>query len=347
MAVAAVAWNRWSFAPALVIPIVLVCLLYGLGMWRRRPAPPSAAQLWRHASFAAGMTVLLLTFASPINTMARHLYLMQQTQDALLLIVVPILLMVATPGDMFTAALPDDLHAVTTHPVTRGAIAVLGHGAVTTALFIAAVFVWQFPPYHNAAILNPTLGAAMHLSQLAAGLLFWWRIFDVAPAPVGLSYGQRLMMLWIVALSHIALGAYLTLKSEILFTAYDVMGRLFGIAPLTDETTGGFIIWVPSALLCLAAAIMVIHMWGVHEDRVWNARPAWSTSNSDALLYPTTGAALIEIARPKNRKLALGVVGFVFAVYAMTILAGVLNRLQPAEHHGGLVTHVRTSSAAR
>jgi putative membrane protein len=337
--VAAIAWNRWSFEPAVIIPIVLVCLAYGLGALRRR-APLSTAQLWRHLSFVAGMAILWLTLATPLNGMAVHLYLMQQMQDALLVILVPILLVAAAPGAILIAALPAGLRPAAMPSVARGIFTVFGSATVATALFIAAVFVWQYPPYHDAAILSAPLRAAMHLSLLAAGLLFWARIFDAAPAPIGLGYGRRLMMLWIVALSHIGLGAYLTLKSEILYPAYDVMGRLFGISPLTDEATGGFIIWVPSALLCLAAAIMVIHMWGRHEDRVWAARPAWSASNSDALLYPTTGEALIELARPKNRKLAVGVIGFVFAIYAMTIFAGVLNHLND---HVGLVAHAAGS----
>jgi putative membrane protein len=283
LAVAAIAWNRWSFEPAVIIPIVLVCLAYGLGALRRR-APLSTAQLWRHLSFVAGMAILWLTLATPLNGMAVHLYLMRQMQDALLVILVPILLVAAAPGAILIAALPAGLRPAAMPSVARGIFTVFGSATVATALFIAAVFVWQYPPYHDAAILSAPLRAAMHLSLLAAGLLFWARIFDAAPAPIGLGYGRRLMMLWIVALSHIGLGAYLTLKSEILYPAYDVMGRLFGISPLTDEATGGFIIWVPSALLCLAAAIMVIHMWGRHEDRVWAARPAWSASNSDALL---------------------------------------------------------------
>jgi putative membrane protein len=339
LAVAAIAWNRWSFEPAVIIPIVLVCLAYGLGALRRR-APLSTAQLWRHLSFVAGMAILWLTLATPLNGMAVHLYLMRQMQDALLVILVPILLVAAAPGAILIAALPAGLRPAAMPSVARGIFTVFGSATVATALFIAAVFVWQYPPYHDAAILSAPLRAAMHLSLLAAGLLFWARIFDAAPAPIGLGYGRRLMMLWIVALSHIGLGAYLTLKSEILYPAYDVMGRLFGISPLTDEATGGFIIWVPSALLCLAAAIMVIHMWGRHEDRVWAARPAWSASNSDALLYPTTGEALIELARPKNRKLAVGVIGFVFAIYAMTIFAGVLNHLN---NHVGLVAHAAGS----
>jgi len=343
---AAVTWNRWSFVPAALIPIFLLCLVYALGTVRRG-APRDAAQLWRHGSFAAGLAVLWLTLASPLDGMSVHLYLMQQIEDALLGIAVPILLVVARPLATLNAGLPARWRVTETPTALRLLFIVFGNAAVATALFIAAVFVWQYPPFHNAAVLSAPLRAAMHASLFVAGLLFWWRVFEAEPAPIGLGYGRRLMMLWIVALSHIGLGAYLTLKSEILYTAYDLTGRLFAISPLTDEATGGFIIWVPSALLCLAAAIIVIHMWGVHEERVWNARPTWSAKNSDALLYPTTGAALIELARPKNRKLAVGVVGFVFAVYAMTIFAGVFNHLRAVEHHGGLLAHIGSLNATR
>lgn len=47
-------------------------------------------------------------------------------------------------------------------------------------------------------------------------------------------------------------------------------------------------------------------------------------SNSVALLYPTTGAALIERARPKNRAMAAGFGVFVVTVFATAILVGVL-----------------------
>ncbi len=346
MAVSAIAWNRWTFDLAAVVPIALTCLLYGLGAWRRQ-APQDAAQRWHALSFAGGMAILLLAFVSPLSALAVHLYFMQQIQDTLLLMVAPILIVVAMPGPVLAAALPPGLRSAAMPAAVRNAITMPGHGVVATALFIAATFVWQWPPYHNAAILSAPLAALMHLTQLGAGLLFWWRIFDRVPEPIGQSYGRRLMMLWIAALSHVGLGAYLTFKEETLYTAYDAMGRLFGISPATDEATGGFIIWVPSALLCLAAAIMVIHLWGRHEDRIWAARPTWSSSNSDALLYPTTGEALIEIARPKNRKLALGVLGFVFAVYAMTIFSGEIDHLRMAQRHGGPAMPAQASSILR
>jgi putative membrane protein len=181
----------------------------------------------------------------------------------------------------------------------------------------------------------------MNAIILGAAILFWWRMFDFRRLPADAGYGSRLMMLWIATLAHIGIGAYLTLKGDVLYSAYGSEERLFGIGALTDETVGGFIIWVPSALLCLAAAILVIHLWGRHEDRVWAEHSGWSSSNSAALLFPTTGEALVDSARPKNRALAIAIVAFVIAVFGMSIFAGVLNHInaRTLHAHGPAVAH--------
>jgi hypothetical protein len=54
-----------------------------------------------------------------------------------------------------------------------------------------------------------------------------------------------------------------------------------------------------------------------------------SNSNAAALLYPTTGAALIKQARPKNRAMAFGFGLFAFSVFASAILIGVFGRHMP------------------
>jgi putative membrane protein len=185
----------------------------------------------------------------------------------------------------------------------------------------------------------------MHVTLLAAGLLFWWRVFDMRPPPMGLSYGTRLMMLWIATLAQIGLGAYITLKSEVLYAAYDATGRLFEIKPLADELIGGFIIWVPSSMMCLLAAILVIHLWGVEETRADEQRLAWPASHSAALRYPTTGAELVAQARPKNRMLAIGVVAFAISIFGLAIFVGVLNHLN-SETRNGLLAHAAPAPRA-
>jgi putative membrane protein len=267
---------------------------------------------------------------APLGALARQLFLARQIQDLLLGILAPILIVLAMPGAALISGLsgesPSNAGLCETDDTELRADS-LRRNAGATALSIGVLYVWLYPPFQNAAVTSSITEMVLNVTTFGAALLFWSFIFDFRLLPAGAGYGSRLMMLWITSLSHIAIGAYLTVKTEILYSAYGAAQRLFGISALTDETVGGFIIWVPSALLCLAAIIMVIHLWGRHEDRIWAKYSAWSSSNSAALLFPTTGEQLIAIARPKNRALAIVVASFVIAVFGFTIFGGILNHI--------------------
>jgi putative membrane protein len=345
----ATAWSTWTLTADIVIPTALVALIYTAGMLRRAAA--TEGPRWpRHLLFFGGLAAVFLALQSPIDPIAERLFFIHQTQHLLLRMVGPLLLALAWPQGILIAGTPAAVRRTLLTPVVgNGAVRQVFRFAtqpiVVTAIFIASLYVWQIPRLHNVALLNETIHYLMHATMLLAGLIFWWRIFDMRPAPQGLHYGARLMILWIVILSNIILGAYTTLKSTVLYGAYDVTGRLFDVRPLTDEQLGGVIIWIPSSMMCLIAVLIVIHMWGRHETRLDERRTTWSPSNSAALLYPTSASGVIERARPKNRLLALGITAFVVAVFATAIIAGVLNnrsgaaRLAAKAKHHRLVQH--------
>lgn len=364
------AWSAWDLTPDIVIATALVASVYAAGMVRRRTVKAPAAW-WRHAMFFAGLGAVCAALQSPIDPIAEHVFFVHQIQHLLLRMIGPMLLALSWPEGLLTAGLPATVRRTILAPmVTNGAVrrtfGVLAHPAVATALFIAALYFWEIPRYHNLALLNEPVHYLMHVTMLAAGLLFWWRIFDRrAPksildfddgdkrwwqllhhheSPYGLGHGMRVMMLSLVILSNILLGAYTALKSVELYPAYDVLGRFFGYSALGDEQIGGVIIWIPSSMMCLIAVLIVLHLWGRHETRLVERHSALSRSNSAILLQPTTGAALIERARPKNRAMAIGFGTFVFTVFATTILVGILYDMPGgigtgvAAHHG-MVKH--------
>ncbi len=113
-----------------------------------------------------------------------------------------------------------------------------------------------------------------------------------------------------------------------------MVGRLFDVPPLTDEMVGGFIIWMPSSMMCVVAVLIVIHCWGRQETRADEKR---QTSAAHAALYPTTGAQLRAQAKRKNNVLAIGIAAFMAAVFAAAIFAGVLSHLDTERH--GLFVH--------
>ena len=197
------------------------------------------------------------------------------------------------------------LAPVLANRAVRAIFGVLAHPAAAIALFIASLYFWEVPRFHDLALCNEALHYVMHASMLFAGLLFWWRVFDRRPAPQGARYGVRLLMLWLAILSSIVLGDYAALKSTVLYEAYDALGRLFDYAPLADEQIGGILIWIPSSMMCVVAAIIVIHLWGRHETHVDEKRAARPSPNSAASPSTMSASAMIERQRPKNRALAV------------------------------------------
>jgi putative membrane protein len=333
----------WEFEPGIVIAILLACLVYGAGIARRRGSS-SPGQRLRDVAYFTGVGSVFLALESPVDALADHVFWVHQIQHILLRMIAPMLIALSAPQATLVRGLPRMLRGGMLSPfmsigVLHGVFALLTNAVVVTLLFIAALYVWQYPPIHDAAILDDGIHYTMHVTMLAAGLLFFWRVFDMRPPPMGLGYGKRLTMLLMVMLTQIGLGAYLTLKSEVLYRAYDIVGRFFGMNPLTDELIGGFIIWVPSSMMCLVAAIIVIHTWGLHETRADERRPAWS--GSDVAWHPTTGAELVAQARSKNRMLAVGAAGFVALMFGMAIFAGMLDHLN-AKTPGGLFAHSGT-----
>lgn len=322
-------FSAWALSWDILLPTLLVAVVYAAGLRRRGPGN-SALALWRHAAFFAGLASVFLALQSPLDPLAERLFSLHQLQHLLLRMLGPMLITLSWPAAVLIAGLPGPLRRQALAPglasgPLRALFGLLAQPLVATALFIAALYLWEVPDWHNAALLDDLLHYAMHVTMLAAGLLFWWRVFDRRPPPQGARYGMRVLMLGLVILSNIALGAYTTLKGGAIYDAYDVAGRIFGATPLGDEQLGGVVIWIPSSMMCLIAVLVVLHFWGRHETRNEEKHQAWSAANPGASRRPTTAAEMIARQRPKNRALALGFTAFVFLVFAAAFGIGLLN----------------------
>ena len=315
-------FSAWSFDPLLVGLSILALAIYVRGALRR------SVPMWRHAAFGAGLGLVALALLSPIDPMAERLFWVHQIQHMMLRIGGPMLIMLALPqGTMFAGA-PRALRNGLMRPVlrSRGLRAIFGflaRPAPAFVVFVGSLYVWQVPAIHNAAILNEPLHYTMHVTMLLAGILFFWAIFDPRDPPKGIRYGIRQVMLIGTILSNILLGSLTTLKTVVLYDAYDVHGRLFGFAPLADEKAGGFLIWQPMSMMSLIAILIVFAGWNRSEDRHWARRDKWRASNSAALEFPQTAAELRLVVTPVNRRVGTGLAMLPLAVFAIVLTTAV------------------------
>jgi putative membrane protein len=290
-------WRSWSFSAEMVLLTALAIVVYVRGMTRIRSGSIGKRR-YQAVFFFSGIAAIFLALQSPIDPMAERLFSIHQLQHLLLRMLGPMLLALSAPQGVLIAGLPRNwrrplFQYIGTKRWVRRVLAVLMNPTFVWVSFIASLYIWQIPAFHNAALYNPVIHYIMHISMLVSGLLFWGLMFDHRDAANTVLHPVRVIMLIGAIVSNILLGALITLKEVVLYTAYDDAGqRLFNIMPLSDEGMGGYIIWVPSSMMCLIAILIIIHGWAKHEARHYARRHNWLSANSVALEFPETAEEL-------------------------------------------------------
>ncbi len=314
-------------------PVVLavaagVAWLYLRGLRRPRLAGGQPGLL-RPLLFAAGVLALVLSLDAPLSPPAQKLFLVHQVQHLLVRLLGPLLIVLSRPWPVLAAGLPRTwrklLGRMGTRPAVARARALFLRLPVAFALLVASLYLWQVPALHEAALATPPLALLAHGAMVAAGLLFFALILDPRDPPEGAPHPFRALALIGVILSNILLGSLTTLKETVLYTGYGTGERLWGFAPLADETIGGYTIWVPSSILILLTLLILTNGWNAAESRHWAARHGWRGSNSAALEYPETAEELWLKVKDTNRRTgrtmaAISLTVFAFVVITVTVL---------------------------
>lgn len=305
-------WAMWAFSPEILIGIAIAGLIY----WRGTRHGLADAR-WRAASFAGGLFALFVALISPVEELADHIFAVHQVEHMLLRTIAPMLIFLARPQAAMVRGLPAGMSRFFAgRGWLRAVIDGLRYPPVATVLFLAASWFWMIPRYHDLAIENEPIHYLWHISLLVTGLLFFSVIFDRRTAPQGPGLGTRLAMFGAAALGNIALGSFLTFKTVPLYHAYLELGHMWHVSMLTDEQTGGIIMWIPGTMMFAVSALVVLYRFASEEQRVTDQRMK-------------AGRALV-VERKRNGALAFGL-----AAFSALLLAAVLSLVAAIDHHPG------------
>lgn len=312
-------WSDWPpLAPDVVIGTALAATFYAMGMFRRR-GRGAAEPWWLHTSFFGGLIAILVALQTPLDSVALRSFAMHQIQHLLLYAVSPMLIMLAAPQALLLSGMPGMLQQVLVAPlmrsrVVRAVFGFLARPVVATLLFVGSLWFWQLPSLHDLTLLDWPLHYLMHASMLITGLVFFWRVLDPRPSLLGAGYGTRIVMVTAAIAGTLPVGAYLALKSQVLYPAYEWFGRIPGLSALTDEAHGGLIIWLPGGAICALAILLVLQIWGRREASAEERRQRGLARGA----RPDG-----DSARSRNRSLATKL--FVVAAAAFASLIGVVS----------------------
>jgi putative membrane protein len=313
----------YAISPVLLFSVGLAAWLYVRSV-NRASRIPGAIAVWRQIVFFAGLGSILFATNAPLAPLGHSLFSVHQVEHLLLRLGGPVLIAVSQPWRILQAGLNRRWRRRLGGLGKGGAVRLMAHPAIATALLVAALYVWQIPVLYGIAQRVAAIEVLAHLSMVLAGLWYFRMLFDSRDPPEGARRGARLMSGFVVIVSNIFLGSLTTLKEVGLYSVHQSLENSGGLSALADETIGGYTIWVPSSMVMIAAIILVLNGWNAAEVRRWDTRyDRMRVSNSAALEFPETAAELrLKVARPNRdmgRTLALGALAM-FSVVMITVV---------------------------
>jgi putative membrane protein len=232
-----------------VIGTALLAVAY-VGAWR---AFGERVQWARAAAFGAALASLVAASNGPLHELAEHArFSAHMAQHLILTLVVPPLLLAGTPAFMADAL----LDGWPSRAAPRAVLRALTRPLAALAAWSVALFVWHLPGPYAAALDSHALHFVQHATLVGAALLAWWPIVSPSRRLPALPYAAQLLYLF-------AFGIPMTIVAAMITGAE---GVLYALASVEDQRLGGILMWVPAAIVPVAAFTAVFFRWAAAES---------------------------------------------------------------------------------
>lgn len=266
-------WNwRWD----VTLVLVILGTLYLTGWMRlrkrtrvnRRRNQPHLVVWWRLIAYESGLILVGVALMSPIDVLGQQLFFMHMIQHLLLIMIAPPLLMIANPMPFLLWGLPTKWRRKTGRVLsyllhrnsdTRNLIVKLTAPGIIFMFWVISVIGWHDPVLYNAALRYEIIHDIEHIFFFAAGMLFWWHVTGAGPR-LHKQFGIVARIVFVLAAvpPNMLLGVILAFASETIYSYYEGVPRLWGIDPVTDQTIGGVIMWIPGSMMYIIAALILL-----------------------------------------------------------------------------------------
>jgi putative membrane protein len=261
-------WSSWRNEPVLIAGLVLLGWGYGLlaGPLRPRLAPgepfPRRPAVW----FYAGLVLLYLALASPLDRVGRYFLLTAHTaQYCLLLYPAPVCLLLGLPAWMVDPAFRGAWR--------RRAGRLLLQPLLCGAAFILVVSAAYLPRIFEGSLRSDGYHQVQHALFVAVALLFWWPLLSPSRACPPIHYGARLLYLFVVVVAQTGVFTYLLMADHAMYPTYERAPRLIAaLTPAEDQTLAGVILSLVSSLVLVGALGANFYRWA-QTDRPPQPRP--------------------------------------------------------------------------
>jgi putative copper resistance protein D len=259
----------WWFEPLVLLPLAAVAI----GWWRLlaavdRAHPGHRVALLRRWSFLAGLAAIAIALQSGIERYDTTLFSIHMVQHLLLTLVAPPLLALGAPVTQVLRAASPPTRTRRLLPILHSrVIRVVGHPVVAWIALAGVMWATHFSPIFDASLENPPLHDLEHGLYLGAGLLFWWPVVGLDPAPHRMRHPARILYLFLQMPQNSFLAMAILFAGTPLYPHYATLGSPYGIDALADQRLAAGIMWLAGDVIFLAALLAVLGGWMRSEER--------------------------------------------------------------------------------
>jgi putative membrane protein len=259
----------WRWEPSVAIPLVVAALGW-LALAARVDAahPDSPVPFVRTLCWFGGLGAIALALQSGIEGYDTTLFSIHMIQHMLLVFVAAPLLALGAPVTLLLRAATPGVRARWILPVLHSrALRVLAHPVVAWILFTAVMWLSHFSPLFDAALEDRTIHELEHALFLGSGLLFWWPVVGLDPAPHRMRHVGRIMYAFLQMPQNSFLAMAVLFAEEPLYHHYATLGAPYGIDALADQKLAGGLMWFFGDLLFLGVLAGLLWVWMRSEQR--------------------------------------------------------------------------------
>lgn len=252
--------------------VLAAAYLAGVRRLRRRG---DAWPVGRILAWLGGCAALLVATSSGIGRYGPAMFSVHMAEHMILSMLVPILLVLGAPVTLALRALPPAGRAGPSGPREWLLAAVhspwarfFTHPLVALPVFVGSYYGLYFSGLFAAAL--PVHGAHvfMNLHFLVSGLLFFWPLIGVDPAPRRLPPAARLGILFASVPFHAFFGVALMGAGTVIGGAfYRALALPWVTDPLRDQQVGGGLAWASGELPLLLVVIVLLVQWSRQDER--------------------------------------------------------------------------------
>lgn len=265
----------WEWRPEVLAVLITLGVMYTLG-WqrlRRRSTQRRLATRLRLASYLGGLLIIAASLMSPIDILGSQLFFMHMVQHTQVIMFAAPLLWLANPFPFMLWALPSAPRLWVAGLFMRDSsfrrmLAAATRPGVSWLTFIIVYLGWHDATAYNAALTYSWVHDIQHITFFGAAMLFWWHVIGAAPRIHGHFPGWARMAYLIAAVPpNMLVGLSIAFSSEIIYTYYLSVPRIWGFTTLEDQMLSGAIMWIPGSMMFIIAALVVLATLFYKEDQ--------------------------------------------------------------------------------